>query len=282
LEREKLCRFLFAYWCFYSAGAAAYMADGDLGPDDYWGRMLRAAYNTVETPVGGRWPRGHERRHFRGPNAVTAVDWYMNKWGDPVRILNYFVTGSAMDGDWDRITHLPFPRVAKRVKEIKQFGPWMAFKVGDMLERVCGVPVAFDNADVFMFDSPMEAAQLVAGQHGRSELPKGQQAQFAVNYLNAQFSDLAAPPKYDRPIRLQETETVLCKWKSSLSGHYPMGLDSGELREGLTVWRQVSPTAGRLLQAFIDFQAGDHNRELGEPVRKGTYQDADDHDMETR
>lgn len=323
LAPTKLKRLLFAYWCFYNAGAASYIADAPT-VDDYWGRMLKAAYNTVETPIGGRWPRGHERRHFRGPACVKAVDSYMNlgvtvcggAYMAPESIVDAFANHPADHGKEGR---LPFKLVSKRVQQLRLFGPWMAFKVGDMLERVLGVPVSFDDADVFMFDSPREAAMMQADKHlgARHEFSTEHgRIKWVVDHLKEVYTDLAAPPHFDRPIQLQEVETVLCKWKSSLSGHYPMGLDSRELLEGLGAWSAVSETAGLLLAAFKAFQSGDRNiaaldealtgikkcpdcggtghsgnlnDELcptcgggGRVDRQGTYQDADDHDMEVR
>jgi hypothetical protein len=142
----------------------------------------------------------------------------------------------------------------------------MAFKVGDMLERVMGVPICFEDADVFMFDSPYKAALMQADMliGNRDEFPSdASRIKWVVDHLGQAYSDLAAPPHFDRPIQLQEVETVLCKWKSSLSGHYPMGLDSRELLDNLHpfMWGKVSETAERLYKAFTSFQAGDRNQQ---------------------
>ena len=42
-----------------------------------------------------------------------------------------------------------------------------------------------------------------------------------------------APPEFDRLIDVQETETILCKWKSYLGGHYEIGKDTREIEERL-------------------------------------------------
>jgi hypothetical protein len=261
LEPTKLKRLLFAYWCFYNAGAASYIADAPTA-DKYWGRMLKAAYNTAETPIGGRWPRGHERRHFRGAAAITAVDSYMQLAPDgPEALVDAFANHPRDHGKEGR---LPFKLVSKRVQQLRLFGPWMAFKVGDMLERVMGVPICFEDADVFMFDSPYKAALMQADMliGNRDEFPSdASRIKWVVDHLGQAYSDLAAPPHFDRPIQLQEVETVLCKWKSSLSGHYPMGLDSRELSLGLHEWSLVSETAQQLGAAFRSFLDGDHNQQ---------------------
>ena len=42
---------------------------------------------------------------------------------------------------------------------------------------------------------------------------------WAVGYLTHEFRDLPAPPGWDRPVALNEIETVLCKWKAHINGH---------------------------------------------------------------
>ena len=63
-------RWLIAYWLFYDAGFASWASD----QDDYWGALLTAAQNETLTPYGERWPRGSERRHFRGVKATEVAD----------------------------------------------------------------------------------------------------------------------------------------------------------------------------------------------------------------
>jgi hypothetical protein len=240
LEPSLLQRFLFAYWCFYNSGVAAHLADA---PDayHYWELFAEAAANATSAPIGGRWPRGHERRHFRGDNANIAVKKYRAAWpGGPEVLID----------KWVRLRYnnapIPFRRLREDILKVPQFGPWMAFKIGDMFERVLGIPVSFDNSDVFVFDSPADAAHLVAAIH---EVRNVDPVRYAVAHLIAEYRDMIAPPLGDRPVALQEVETVLCKWKSSLSGHYPMGLDTHELKEGLDAWAPYSETAAKLAVA---------------------------------
>ena len=53
---------------------------------------------------------------------------------------------------------------------------------------------------------------------------------------------------YERPVGLQEVETILCKWKSHMNGHYPLNNDIMEIRHGLKDWLPVSALA----RAFYD------------------------------
>jgi hypothetical protein len=64
--------------------------------------------------------------------------------------------------------------------------------------------------------------------------------------LNA-FATTPAPPSGNRMCGLQEIETILCKWKSHINGHYPVGNDVREIRHALVAWEMRSKTAARLL-----------------------------------
>ena len=158
-----------------------------------------------------------------------------------------------------------FHLVAKRVQTHRGFGPWISFKIGDMLERVVGHDIDFDDAAVFMFKDPVKGAGLVSNW-----IAQGEQTKFdtqlllgeidrpvtvedigqATKYLYEKLGHLTAPPNAvrTRPVGLQEVETVLCKWKSHLRGHYPLHNDTHEIREGLDpLW---GDTAVRFKQAM--------------------------------
>ena len=165
-------------------------------------------------------------------------------------MVNYICSGSNMQDT------LSFEQVTKAVKEHTLFGPWIAFKIADMVDRVLGIPVDFEQAHVFMFKDPTKAAimlwryKLYAGDQSYLKVqPKDQGAAIkeVVDYLTKQFSDLKAPPLYDRPIGLQEVETVLCKWKSHMNGHYPLNNDIDEINEGLEGWGDAALEFGSMM-----------------------------------
>jgi hypothetical protein len=56
-----------------------------------------------------------------------------------------------------------------------------------------------------------------------------------------------APPRRERLIGPQEAETILCKWKSYLNGHYQIGEDTESCEKGLKLFPKVE-MAGRLLR----------------------------------
>ena len=224
LPPDQLRRWLMAYWCCYDMGASSYLSEQTNG----WESFAVMAANEVLTPLGGRWPRGRERRHFRGQKAVDAVAWFAQHFTSPetpVRCLEQLPRPTSYAMVRNAVTVWPL------------FGPWIAFKVGDMLERVLGVPIDFRNSDVFFFDAPREAAELWAG----STSPAA--SSLASAHLASHLGQLTAPPRHERALNLQEYETILCKWKSHTHGRYPVGADTHEVLEALDHWSAVSETA---------------------------------------
>lgn len=248
-ERDKLSRWLIAYWCFYHAGLASYLCRFE--GKEFWKNMMEAAKNETEAPVGGRWPRAKERRHFRGVACVKAV---RDMWGKYMHQPEQLVTDliyaeSAEETD----EPIPFSELSKRVLKLPLFGPWIAFKVGDMLDRVMDIPVNFEHAHIFMFKDPVKGAEMVWREHNGFDdnvKPKDQEKmiQQVVSHLDTKFNDLMAPPFHDRKVGLQEIETVLCKWKSHMNGHYPVNNDLVEIAEGLEPWASKFEEAEAVLQ----------------------------------
>lgn len=247
LDIVTLKRWMLVYWTFYHCGVASYIVDAE-NSDQFWGRWRWAAVNVeaYPTPFSGRWPRGHERRHMRGANAEKCWEAMMGRYFEaPERFVDVCV---PCEGSSCR-------EVMKRVRDHVQFGPWIGFKVADMTERVLGVPVDFTDAEVFMFDDPRRAALLF--WRLSQNLPEGSKPrdekhvlELVVHFLTTTFSDWKAPPHFDRPVGLQEVETILCKWKSHLNGHYPLNNDITEIRAGLQPWLEHSPTARRFFAAM--------------------------------
>jgi hypothetical protein len=246
-------RWLVAYWCFYHAGAASFLSEYE--GYAFWQMMEVAARNVQPTPTGERWPRGHERRHFRAKIAIEAVQAlaarYPSNPEQMVRDITYRSTedGNIFAGALGVPSDLMFDLVSKRVQTYKAFGPWIGFKIADMVDRVLGIPVTFDNAAVFMFKDPEKAAMMLWEQRYGHQYPAGTKPKREVilngvtDYLIKTFSDLKAPPFDDRPINIQEVETVLCKWKSHMNGHYPLYNDIDEIQTGLEPWVKVNRTA---------------------------------------
>jgi hypothetical protein len=254
-SEDQLHRWLVAYWCFYHAGAACWLSESK--GEHFWTAMRKAAENVSPAPNGGRWPRGSERRHFRGQQGIAAVLDLQERYGDaPEDMVGYII------GPYRAPEPLPFQVVAERAKEHRAFGPWIAFKVADMMDRVVGVPVDFDKAAIFMFDDPITGA-LMLWRKMALKLPDTElrhstimpkkfddTIEYVVMYLKDKFRSYDAPPTGDRKVNLQEIETILCKWKSHMSGHYPLYNDIDEIHYGLDDWMDTCSTVREFKQAL--------------------------------
>lgn len=231
-------RWLLSYWCFYHVGQACYMADINR-PGLFWEAMLACASNVAPAPTGQRWQRGHERRHFRGVQGIKAVVELQNRYEkDPGLVVAEIMAAGHT-----------YREVSDAASKLRGFGPWISFKVADMIDRCTNHRVEFTPEQVFdMFEAPREAAFTLWRQ--KMGLPSGAQPKDApgtlrevYRYLENQFSDHRAPPKQDRPVGIQEIETILCKWQSHLNGHYPTDNDINEINGGLAPWQALSPMA---------------------------------------
>lgn len=248
----QLKRWMVAYWCFYHAGQASYISEAEGA--EFWSRMRECARNEALSPIGERWQRGHERRHFRGDAASKAVRTMMGRYLDGPEALVDMILGPEPACGYQP---LRFSEVSERAQDLPLFGPWIGFKVADMVDRVLGIKVVFNEGDVFtpMFKDPTKAAvKLWCLKAGLSEDAKPKDEQKAVHdvvaYLIDHFKKFKAPPLGDRPVGIQEVETILCKWKSHMNGHYPLFNDIDEIRTGVEPWMTVSETAAEFLAAM--------------------------------
>jgi amino acid-DNA transferase-like protein len=229
LPEAQLCRLLFSYMCFYHLGASAWLSEHE--GNTYWVWMGQAAANEFSPPTinHGRWPRGTERRHFRGQKCIDAMRWFTERFAPeaPVRMSKMLTTEKM---------------IISEVSKWPMFGPWIGFKTADLIERVYGSPVQFDPNLGLLYDSPRDALNLLATDD--KFITVNHEPEALYNNLMTYFAATKAPPRYDRYVNAQEVETILCKWGSMKSGHYWVGKDIHEIRAGLTGWGE---TAQRIL-----------------------------------
>lgn len=220
MKREKLTKWLLAYWWFYSVATASLLADSK----HFWDDALFLAKDP-ETP------RASERRHFRGRACIKCVEWFAVNYESPEQVVNHLIDSASSVSE-----------VSEFLKGWPLFGPWASFKVADMLERVVGVKINFQVNDLKLFDSPTQGAKLYCESRGLSWEKLGVYG--VVDRLEKKFSEFKAPPRYDRPVGVQEIETILCKWKSHLGGHYEIGKDTKEIKH---ILEQDWGKTGRIL-----------------------------------
>lgn len=238
LSSDRLAKWLLAYWCFYHSGVASYLSDA-LTNNDFWEGMHTAAANNVATQ---NWPRAAERRHFRGSAAVNAM----------VDLNTCFLNPELMIWNLERRT--TFKEMNAYVQTWTQFGPWIAFKVCDMAQAVLRLPLDMTGATLSVYREPAEGARL-AYQHWHPgdttalSFAAPYYVAYAAKRLLAEFALHKAPPHMDRELNLFEVETILCKWKSHMKGHYPVGKDTREIIHGLEGWGETAQKLRKILIA---------------------------------
>jgi Alpha-glutamyl/putrescinyl thymine pyrophosphorylase clade 2 len=221
LAAPERARLLLAYACLYHLGAASRLATRRGAA--FWEGLLAAAVN-----VDRDWPRGTERRHWRGKAACSSVGWLHGNFKRPEDVVASWCCAS-------------FAEVAAQVQRTPVFGPWIAFKIADLLERVHEVEVSFDNCALGVYKDPrMGAALLLTGD--QKQVITDEELGLVITKLHQALGPLKAPPSYNRLINVQEVETVLCKFKSHINGHYPPGKDTKEVYHALTEqpWGRVA------------------------------------------
>lgn len=244
-NRGTLERFCLAYWCLYHAGAASKLAEIKQ-PQKFWAALMEAAVNE-----GLKWPRGSERRHFRAKNATDAVAYLMTRYRSPSDAVEGFL---GLDGSGEEMTYASVSRAAQGHVG---FGPWIAFKIADMSERVLGFPTDFADCELGIYKDPRQGAAVAflerKGVTGTVAQDGKQVAPWEYRLEDAQLKETVAfyvatwrkkrakaPPSGDRLVNVQEVETIFCKYKSHLKGHYPSGKDTREIGHGLDGWGDLA------------------------------------------
>ena len=217
-DLDRIRRTILAYALFYDLGAAFYLAS----KADFWPAVRIAAVNDEETnppPYGKRWPRGAERRHFRGEKCVLAVDELTERFPASERLITELIEPGG-----------ELKEVLDRLRDLPQFGPWIAFKLADIGERVLAAPIHFPvSLNGSLYASPLFTVRLLAGREGVS-------CEEIWNRTLDHFSKFTAPPRHERGCGAQEVETVFCKYGSYLKKHYYPGKDIKEVGHSLKGW----------------------------------------------
>lgn len=218
LDTKLQYKLILAYILFYHAGVASKIAEA------------KDFYRTANQAQQEKWPRGRERRHFRGQASQNVLDWFRAAFPNPEKAIEGLLGSKT------------FPQIYKRMDNWPLFGLWARFKTADLVDRVIGNPIKMDIADLQLYESPVEAAK---------EWRPNWTLRQVVEYVIDQYKDRLAPPRFDRPIGIFEAETCLCKGASHWHGHYPVGSDTHEINEHLVGWGDLAQELKRHLPKTI-------------------------------
>lgn len=249
IDQKQLSRWILAYSCLYHCGAASYLSEFE--GEAFFAALMTAARNEEPAPTGERWPRGHERRHWRGGQAIASCKYLWDRY--TIKPELFLEDIAAVGHGLAPGTAFTFRDIETRVRALRGFGGWIAFKLADMVDRLALRKVIFNFDDVVIYHDPVIAAKRLVRErngYGDNVEIKPAAVKRVFEALEEHFSDYAAPPLGDRPIGLQEVESILCKWKSHQNGHYPLYNDITEIRAGLLPWAQVSEVASFFLAAM--------------------------------
>ena len=235
LKQRK--RLVLSYSCLYNLPLAGAMSE--LQGDDFWDTLKIAA-------ASSDYPRGTERRHWRGLAAIESAQHLSETGRTPEAIVDWWFQGSLIG------LRPTFQEVQSNVRRWTGFGPWIAFKIADLGERVLEVPVDFKDCVMGLYRDPAQgAALLLLGQPDEKQLTSTLGAEVVMQALldSPKLRNLAPKPGR-RKLNVQEVETILCKYKSHYKGHYPIGKDSLEVSHALAHTKFPSKTGAKLRLAL--------------------------------
>src|SRR5437660_412143 len=179
IEPNRLRRWLLAYWMFYHSGVASKLSYYE--KQDFFLRASLYAKSSSHTP------RGTERRHFRGKACLNCIDWFSEKYKSPEQAIDHLL--SKAHGNVFGV--LDFVK-----RKWPLFGPWIGFKIADMLERLAIAQISFPIKTLEMYSEPTKGAELVCERKGWNwdQL----RVSGTVSKLLKTFSKYKAPPRYER------------------------------------------------------------------------------------
>ncbi len=230
-------RLVLAYSCLYNLPLAGAMSEQ--AGDSFWHMLLRAA-------ASSEYPRGTERRHWRGAAAIESAGDLASRHKLPEAIVDDWFQGSLVG------LRPTFQEVQRRVRDYTGFGPWIAFKVADLGERVLEVPVDFKDCVMGLYRDPAQgAALLLLGTPDHTLLSNTLGAETVLQaLLTAPSLRNLVPRPGTRKLNVQEAETILCKYKSHYKEHYPIGKDAYEVKHALEHTKFPSKTGHKLRRAL--------------------------------
>ena len=220
-DADELVSFLLLYVAYYDLGSAVWSWTEGWRP----GKEL-----SVEQM---RRPTGTERR---GHRPLPPFSEHIAALGEM----------HASFGTWERALH-PFDRtpqagwlaLQERLQSIKGNGRWAAYKTGELLKVVAGWEVAPTDAGHAFSSGPRRG---LVGIYPQLASLRGNDPR-TVAILDRYTANLCE----DLDLPVEQVETVLCDWHSTVNGHYYVGHDIDLMQTQLA--RVPKGVAQRILNA---------------------------------
>jgi Alpha-glutamyl/putrescinyl thymine pyrophosphorylase clade 2 len=210
-------RFMVGWVTYYQPGIAATASEKN--DKAFWG-YLRSVYAAA--------PRASERRHFRGQAGEKALREWQRHFPYPEEMVRY------MRGE-------TYFHVKETAKDVPQIGPYFVWKFADVQERVFRIPCDFTGAEKFSPKVPQEGAKLISQTATTKQV---------YDLIIRHMSDMKSPPWYDRPINMQEAETVCCVFHQYVGGGYTWMSRTAKAAKRLLAY--PCDTSDALLEALMN------------------------------
>ena len=218
IPTEQKQRFMTGWVTFYNPGIAAAASEKEGAA--FW-QYLLDNYKTAK--------RASERRHFRGAQGMTALNGWRRQFKDPALMTTW------MQGK-------DYFEVARQGKAVARVGAYFVWKYADVQERVFRIPCHFPpEAAKYSPKVPQQGAKLIDPKATVLET-----YDMIADYLNG--LGYKSPPWYDRPLNMQEAETVCCVFKQYKHGKWAPGTRTAKATNSLLA--TPSDTAEIMLKAL--------------------------------
>jgi hypothetical protein len=199
IDEASKKRFCVGLYMYYDNGLACKMAEYQ--GEDFWD-YAEKIFPTAH--------RATERRHWRGERGWKSLQ-AMKKFA-----------GKHPETFMDKLFSPTYMEMRQKIKEnLYGFGDYFTWKIADMQDRCFNEKCDFSGAEKHLVKLPIEGFEYMAAQDKRTTEPLFQYIESTIKDLQ----HLKAPPYYDRPLNIQELETVACMFHTVVVNNYKVGGD---------------------------------------------------------
>lgn len=166
--------------------------------------------------------RGGARARFRGQKAVQALHGMEALYPELGKLFK------RLNGHYNDLEPI--------IRELPLMGGWAAFKLCDMAERTCGSKISFEGVTLAQISPHAAHGADAAAAHMGITTEQLMDKLYQLSGLG-RWPTLA-PPLFDRPLNIQEFETMFCNY-STAKWHDP-GFETKVLHKELDGWGPIA------------------------------------------